>query len=139
MATIRKAKHWNYDPNIKVEEFNKDEINSRNLINHLLLFKQSDLSFSLIMELFGSFGSDSLCKQYDTFDVPAGAFEYTDDKGKVHKNISKFTTTIGLWLFNIIFLRDFNFSFLFAKISIFTSIFLVLFNISVSNLFSAIK
>ena len=114
MATVRKSKHWTLDPNIKVEEFNKDELNSKNLINQLLVFKQSDLSFSLIMELFGTFNNgESLCKQYDTFDVPAKAYWYIDDKGKEHRNVSKFTTTIGLWIFNIFFLRDFNFSFLF--------------------------
>lgn len=114
MATIRKSKHWNINPNIKIEEFNKDDLNSNNLINQLLLFKQSDLSFSLIMELFGSFNNgEPLCHQYDTFDVPANYYWYIDDKGKEHRNISKFTTTIGLWIFNIFFLRDFNFSFLF--------------------------
>lgn len=113
MATVRKSKHWSLDPGSKVEVFNKDEINSKNLINQLLVFKQSDLSFSLIMELFGSFGGNSLCKQYDTFDVPTNAYYYIDEKGKEHRNTSKFTTTIGIWLFNIIFLRDFNFSFLF--------------------------
>ena len=113
MATVRKAKHWVMDPSIKVEEFNKDEINSKNLVNQLLVFKQSDLSFSLIMELFGSFSGDSLCHQYDTMEVPAKAYWYLDDKGKEHRNVSKFTTTIGLWIFNIFFLRDLNFSFLF--------------------------
>lgn len=113
MATIRKSKHWIADPNIKVDKFNKDEINDKNLINQLLVFNQSDLTFSLIMELFGSFGGEPLCHQYDTFDVPANHFYYIDSNGKEHRNVSKFTTTIGLWIFNIFFLRDFNFSFLF--------------------------
>jgi len=113
MATVRKSKHWNLNPNSNVTEFNKDEINKNNLINQLLVFKQSDLTFSLIMELFGSFNGEPLCHQYDTFDVPAKAYYYIDDKGKEHRNVSKFTTTIGLWIFNIFFLRDFNFSFLF--------------------------
>ena len=113
MATIRKSKHWNMNPNLKITEFNKDELNSNNLINQLLVFKQSDLCFSLIMELFGSFGGEPLCHQYDTFDVPAGAYVFKDDKGKEHRNITKFTTTIGLWIFNIFFLRDFDFAFLF--------------------------
>jgi hypothetical protein len=65
------------------------------------------------MELFGEFNGKSLCKPYDTFDVPAKAYWYIDDKGKEHRNVSKFTTTIGLWIYNIFFLRDFNFSFLF--------------------------
>lgn len=114
MATIRKSKHWIANPNIKVDKFNKDEINDKNLINQLLVFNQSDLTFSLIMELFGSFGGEPLCHQYDTFDVPANHFYYTDLNGKEHRNVSKFTTTIGLWIFNIFFLRDFNFSFLFG-------------------------
>lgn len=113
MATIRKSKHWNMNPNLKITEFNKDELNTNNLINQLLVFKQSDLCFSLIMELFGSFGGEPLCHQYDTFDVPAGAYVFKDDKGKEHRNIAKFTTTIGLWIFNIFFLRDFDFAFLF--------------------------
>ena len=113
MATIRKSKHWNMNPNLKITEFDKNNLNSNNLINQLLVFKQSDLCFSLIMELFGSFGGEPLCHQYDTFDVPAGAYVFKDDKGKEHRNIAKFTTTIGLWIFNIFFLRDFDFAFLF--------------------------
>jgi hypothetical protein len=66
------------------------------------------------MELFGSFNNgEPLCHQYDTFEVPAKYYYYIDDKGKEHRNVSKFTTTIGLWMYNIFFLRDFNFSFLF--------------------------
>jgi len=115
MATVRKSKHWNINPNLNITEFNKDDLNSNNLINQLLVFKQSDLSFSLIMELFGTFeGGQPLCHQYDTFDVPANYFWYKDANGKEHRNVSKFTTTIGLWIFNIFFLRDFNFSFLFG-------------------------
>jgi hypothetical protein len=113
--TVRKTKHWVPDPSIKVEQFNKDEINSKNLINHLLVFNQSDFSFSLVMELFGTFnGGESLCHPYDTFDVPPGSYKYLDDKGKEHHNVSKFTTTIGIWMYNIFFLRDFNFAFLFG-------------------------
>ena len=113
MAEVRKSKHWKIDPNIKITEFNKDEINEKNLVNQLLLFRQSDLSFSLIVNLFGSFDGKTLCHQYDTIEIPTGAFTYMDDKGKEHKNTSPFITTIGIWIFNIFFLRDFNFSFLF--------------------------
>ena len=92
MANIRKSKHWTQDPNVKIEKFNKDELNKNNLINQLLVFKQSDLSFSLILELFGSFnGNEPLCHQYDTFDVPANYYWYIDNNGKEHRNISKFT------------------------------------------------
>ena len=114
MAEVRKSKIWKINPNIKVELFNLEELNKDNLVNQLLLFKQSDLTFSVIMELFGSFNNkEPLCRQYDLIEIPKGSFIYYDQKGKELKNISSFTTTIGLWLFNIIFLRDFGFSFLF--------------------------
>ena len=114
MATIRKSKHWKLNQNITVDTFDEKAINSSNLINYILEFKQENLTFSLIMNLFGSFeGKEPLCHQYDTFDVPAGKYTYIDNKGGVHSNKSQFTTTIGLYIFNVFFLRDFNFSFLF--------------------------
>ena len=117
MANIRKSKHWKINPNINISEFNREELNENNLANQLLLFKQSDLSFSLIMELFGSFGGEPLCHQYDTIEIPAGAYVYKDNNGKEHKNVSSFITTIGIWIFNIFFLRDFNFAFLFGYVN----------------------
>ena len=114
-TTARKANHWKLNPNINIELFDADSINNDNLINQLLVFKQSDLTFDLIMNLFGSFGDkEPLCHQYDTFEVPAKAYYYYDNKGKEYRNQTAFTTTIGLWLFNVIFMRDFNFSFLFG-------------------------
>lgn len=114
MSTKRVSKHWNYDSKNDVDSFNLDDINSSNLINHLLVLKQSDVSYSMMMNLFGSFNGKSLCKQYDTFDVPVGAFKFINQKGKEVSNSNKFTTTIGIWVFNIFFLRDFNFSWLFG-------------------------
>lgn len=114
MSNKRIAKHWSINPNITVDAFNMDEINKNNLINHLLVFKQSDLTFSMMMNLFGEFNGVTLCNPYDTFDVPAGAFKFMNNKGKEVSNKDKFTTTIGIWLFNIIFLRDYNFSRLFG-------------------------
>ena len=113
MATKRISKHWEINNNIKVEEFNLDEINKSNLVNHMIVLKQSDVSYSLMMTLFGSFNGKSLCHHYDTFDVPAGAFSFTNKKGKVVSNSEKFTTTFGIWIFNIFFLQGFDFSFLF--------------------------
>lgn len=110
----RISKHWELNTKIQVESFNLEEINSSNLINHLLLLKQSDVSYSMIMNLFGSFNGKSLCHQYDTFDVPIGGFKFINGKGKEVSNTNKFTTTIGIWIFNIFFLRDFGFSWLFG-------------------------
>ena len=48
MAT-RKAKLWKINPNINIDKFELEKINSNNLVNSLLVFKQSDLTFSVII------------------------------------------------------------------------------------------
>lgn len=113
MAEKRISKHWELNPNITITEFNLKKVNKDNLVNELLVLKQSDITYSFIMNIFGSFNGISLCNQYDTFDVPIGAFKFNNKKGKEVSNTNKFTTTIGIWIFNIFFLRDFGFSFLF--------------------------
>jgi hypothetical protein len=113
MSEKRVSKHWEYNPNIKIDKFDIDDLNEKNLINYLLILSQSDVSYSLIMRLFGSFNGKSLCHQYDTFDVPAKYYHYTNEKGKNISNQSKFTTTIGIWIFNIFFIKGFNFCNLF--------------------------
>jgi hypothetical protein len=113
MEKKRVSKHWNLNPKINVEKFNLEEVDESNLINHLLKLKQTDITFSFMMNILGNFDGKSLCKQYDTFDVPIGAFSYLNKKGKLVSNKNKFTTTIGIWIFNVFFLRDFGFSFLF--------------------------
>lgn len=110
----RVSKHWKLNPNITVENFNLDEVNKDNLINHLLVLKQSDVSYSFMMNIFGSFNGKSLCHQYDTFEVPPKAFKFINDKGKEVSNSERFITTIGIWVFNVFFLRDFGFSWLFG-------------------------
>lgn len=109
----RVAKHWKYDPKFDVEEFNLDTLNESNLINQLLKMKQSDFTYSFIMNCFGSFNGKSLCHHYDTFDVPVGAFKFTNEKGKEVSNAQSFVTTIGIWTLNIYLFRDFGLSFLF--------------------------
>ena len=113
MAEERKSKHWNLNPNISVTEFNLDEVNESNLINHLLVLRQPDVTYSFMMRMFGSFNGKTLCKQYDTFTVPIGAYKFKNKKGKEVSNKNAFTTTIGIWVFNIFLIRDFGFGFLF--------------------------
>lgn len=113
MSEKRVSKHWNLNPRLNIEEFNIDEINEDNLVNELLVLKQDDISYSFMMNMFGSFNGKCFCHHYDTFDVPVGAFKFINKKGKEVSNSVKFTTTIGIWVFNIFFLRDFGFSFLF--------------------------
>lgn len=109
----RVSNHWNYNSSMKVDKFDLNEINKDNLVNHLLLLKQSDITYTFMMNMFGSFNGKKLCNHYDTFDVPEGAFTFKNKNGKEVSNTTKFTTTIGIWVFNIFLLRDFDFSFLF--------------------------
>ena len=106
----RVSKHWTKSTNIKdvTDHFDLDKINSSNLINHLLLFKQSDLTFSMIMQIFGSFNGKSMAHPYDTFEVPANTYKYITRDGKEVSNSNKFTTTLGIWIFNVVFVRDFK-------------------------------
>ena len=113
----RIAKNWEVNPNITVTEFNLDEVNEKNLINQLLVLKHDDVTYSFMMNLFGEFNGKSLCKQYDTFTVPANAYRFLDKKGKEVSNKDPFVTTIGNWVFNIFLIRDFGFGFLFGYIN----------------------
>lgn len=113
MSNKRVSKHWEYNPKYDVESFNLEEINKNNLINHLLVMKQSDVTYEVIMELFGNFNGNSLSHQYDTFDVLPGKFKFTNAKGKVVSNTNKFTTTIGIWVFNVFLINGFGFSHIF--------------------------
>lgn len=110
MSERRVSKHWEYNPANNVEKFDLSTLTKSNLVNQLLVLKQEDIAFSVIMELLGSFNGKSFCNRYDTFDVPAGAYKYDKNndpnKPKIVSNKSKFTTTIGIWIFNITFIRD---------------------------------
>lgn len=104
----RIAKHWTPQAGTETDHFDIDQLNERSLVNQLLNFKQSDLTFSFIMQLFGTFNGKSLAHSYDTMDIPVGSYMYIDKNGKDHYNTNSFRTTIGIWLFNIVFLRDFK-------------------------------
>ena len=93
------------NPRIKIESFNKDEINKDNIVNQILLITKDDISSSLIMDLFGVFNGESLVHHYDTFEVPAGGFKFKNDKGKEVSNTKPFITTFGIWIFNIFLIK----------------------------------
>ena len=114
----RVSKHWNYNVNYKdIKEFNLDEVNKDNLVNMMLYLKQSDVCYDFMMKLFGTFDGKRLVNQYDTFDVPAHWYKFEDKKGKVVSNTSKFTTTFGIWIYNIFFIRDLGFAKFFGYIN----------------------
>ena len=107
----RVSKELKYNPNLKIEEFDVSKIDKSNVVNYLLIMNRHDVSRTFLMKLFGSFDGDSMIHQYDTFTVPAKAFSFKNDKGKMVSNKEPFITTVGIWIFNIFLLRDFDFSY----------------------------
>ena len=111
MATARVSKNWGTaSSNYKDIGFDAKNINAKNLVDMMCNIKEPDITSSLIMRLFGSFGGKKLCNHYDTFTVPAGCFSFENDKGKVVSNKNPFVTTFGIWIFNIYMLNGFGFS-----------------------------
>lgn len=110
----RVAKHYKLNPRFKVDSFNLAEVNKDNIVNHMLVLTQQDICRDMIAELFGSFNGQSLIHHYDTFDVPPGAFKFTDNSGKPVSNSNSFVTTFGIWIFNIFLIQGFGFSSLFG-------------------------
>ena len=109
MAT-RVSKNWGTaSQNYKDMEFDPNNITPKNLVDMMCVIKQTDITSSLIMRLFGSFNGKKLCNQYDTFTVPAKCFSFENDKGKMVSNKNPFVTTFGIWIFNIYMLQGFGF------------------------------
>ena len=67
----------------------------KELYNELLSLKESDITASYIYNLFGEYDGVCRCYPYDLIDIPAGSY---GPEGKKNKN--KFTTTVGIWIFN---------------------------------------
>ena len=76
-------------------------ITNKEDIDLLLSLKEDDITLSFMMENFGKFKAKSRFNPYDTFEVPAGV--YGPEK---QKNKNKFTTTVGLWVYNIYFIQN---------------------------------
>lgn len=81
---------------IKIENIQDINITKDNLVDVLLSLEDKDITTSFIMEIFGEFNGKSLCNPYDIIIIPPGLY------GKIHKkpNKNKFTTTVGLWIYN---------------------------------------
>lgn len=91
-------------------EVNKDdEITSANLADYIINISKDDITYDFMMSTFGAFGGTSKAHVYDLIKVPVGKFSFVDSNGKTKSNKNEFTTTIGIFLFNIL-LSSFNFS-----------------------------
>lgn len=111
MAT-RKSTHYTYNPSFKMPENISDiaykDLNKSNIVNYFLALTPELITSSMVMELFGEYDGKSIVHHYDTFDVPAGKYEYTNSNGKSVKNTSSFTTTFGIWIFNLFIIKGCN-------------------------------
>lgn len=103
-ASKRVATHFQLQE--KLSSLEGITLTRNNLVGYLLALKESDITYSFIMNLFGEFNGKRICNPYDTFDVPVGAFQFVNEKGKTVSNTKKFVTTVGLWVYNIFFFRD---------------------------------
>lgn len=106
MAT-RKSVHYTLSGKKfdSVKDIDFKDINTSNIVNYMLALTPEDITSSLVMELFGEFNGKSLVHHYDTFDVPVGGYSYINKNGKLVSNTSKFTTTFGIWIFNLFLIK----------------------------------
>ena len=88
------------------------DLNGLDLIEYIINLRSKDINYDFMMSTFGSFNGISKLHIYDIIEVPEEKFYYKDLKGKTHYNTNKFTTTIGIFIFNL-FIADYGFSELF--------------------------
>lgn len=73
-------------------------------IDYILSLTEDDLlTSSKVMELFGDFSGNDKPRfhPYDTIQIPANTYQLTKDS----KNKEPFTTTVGIWVFNKVFIE----------------------------------
>ena len=67
----------------------------------LLDLDEKDITSTFIYDLFGEYNGVAKCNPYDLIDIPEGTYGPSG-----HKNKNKFTTTVGLWIFNKWFIEN---------------------------------
>ena len=90
-------KSFKYNPSAYpdgVGRLSRDEI-KKDLPQVLLHLKEDDISATLFYNIFGDFKGANICNPYDILQVPPGVY---------HNNKNWFTTTVGIWFFNIWFI-----------------------------------
>ena len=95
----RVSKTWT-KKNIEVNL--KEKVSSANMPDYLLAMQEKDITFDFLMSLFGTFEGKNIANPYDLLVVPANTFKYEDNDNNVKYNKSEFTTTIGLYIFNLL-------------------------------------
>ena len=69
-------------------------------IEYLLSITEKDITTTFIMETFGEFDDRQRFRPYDIIEIPENSY---GPEGKRNKN--KFTTTVGIWVFNKYFIE----------------------------------
>lgn len=110
MANSRVANTWK--PKGMTVDLKNDKMTKENFADYIITMKEPDINYNFIMKAFGSFDGKVLANPYDLLIVPVGKFTYTDKEEKQHSNSNEFTTTVGLYIFNLI-LSGIGFSWLF--------------------------
>lgn len=96
----RKSKMWTGSGKY-IEINDETEITSKNFADYVLSMKPGDVSYEFIMESFASFGGSYIAHQYDLIEIPVSGWEYTDGDKK-YSNSAPFTTTIGIYVYNLL-------------------------------------
>ena len=82
----RKSTLWK-STGAKVDKgaLDSNQISKENLADFIFLLKKDDITYNLVMSLFGEFNGKTLANPYDLLEVPAGTFFYFTDKEKTKK------------------------------------------------------
>jgi len=75
------------------------EITNKDDLNELYSLKEEDITFSYLVKLFGEINGKRKYNTFDTMNVPPNTY---GPEGKKNKNT--FKTTVGLWIFNKLFI-----------------------------------
>lgn len=98
MANKRVSKQINRTTNFTVvDNIANIDITEDNLYDVLMSLHEKDITASFIMSIFGDFNGKAICHPYDTITIPKGVY---------HNNKNEFTTTIGIWIFNKLFIDE---------------------------------
>ena len=79
----------------------KSLTHSQKDIDYVLSLKENDITESVILDMFGDFGKGPKFNPYDPLTVPIGTY---GRKGKQNKE--PIHTTVGLWIFNRVFIEN---------------------------------
>ena len=80
------------------------EIKDQSIIDSLVNIEPEDITSSFIEELFGEFDGKVVCNPYDLITIPKGGYGIPSSKRGV--NSKPFTTTIGKFIFNKIYIQQ---------------------------------